>query len=60
MTAYDWLSALIERAEQLPPTFDPNCGRCNGPSGPEGAWCDNCIRICKEYTRWLDLQQEAA
>jgi hypothetical protein len=40
------------------PQHDPLCGRCGGPAGPEGAWCNNCIRICREYTRWLDLQQD--
>jgi hypothetical protein len=39
---------------------DPYCGRCNGPAGPEGAWCNNCIRICREYTLLLDLKREAA
>jgi hypothetical protein len=34
------------------------CGRCGGPAGPEGAWCDNCIRECREYTQWLDLQRD--
>jgi hypothetical protein len=37
---------------------DPFCVRCGGPSGPEGAWCDNCIPICREYTLWLDLQRD--
>jgi hypothetical protein len=37
---------------------DPYCGRCGGPAGPEGAWCDNCIRICREYT--LHLEPEMA
>jgi hypothetical protein len=36
---------------------DPFCGRCDGPSGPEGAWCDNCIHECKEYTQQLDLRR---
>jgi hypothetical protein len=45
---------------ELEPQHDPFCGRCGGPSGPEGAWCNNCIRECREYTRWLDSQQEAA
>jgi hypothetical protein len=36
------------------PRYDPLCGRCGGPSGPEGAWCDSCIRICKEHMRQLD------
>jgi hypothetical protein len=36
------------------PQPEPFCGRCGGPSGPEGAWCDNCIRECKEYTLRLD------
>jgi hypothetical protein len=41
--------------DHLPaPQPDPFCGRCGGPSGPEGAWCNNCIRECKEYTRQLD------
>jgi hypothetical protein len=39
------------------PLHDPHCGRCGGPSGPEGAWCSNCIHECKEYTRRLDLQR---
>jgi hypothetical protein len=42
------------------PQPDPFCGRCNGPSGPEGAWCGGCIRECKEYTRRLDLGEAAA
>jgi hypothetical protein len=37
------------------PRYDPLCGRCGGPAGPEGAWCDNCIRERKEHTRQLDL-----
>ena len=41
----------------LEPQYDPLCGRCGGHSGPEGAWCDNCNRECKEYTRRLDLQR---
>jgi hypothetical protein len=39
---------------------NPFCGRCGGPSGPEGAWCNNCIRECREYTLQLDLQRKAA
>jgi hypothetical protein len=39
---------------------DPYCGRCGGPAGPEGAWCDSCIRECREYTLQLDLKREAA
>jgi hypothetical protein len=39
---------------------DPYCGRCGGVSGPEGAWCDNCIQECREYTLLLDLKREAA
>ena len=39
---------------------DPFCGRCHGTSGPEGAWCDDCIRECKGYTRRLDLGEAAA
>jgi hypothetical protein len=35
---------------------DPFCGRCEGPAGPEGAWCDQCIKECREYTLWLDNQ----
>jgi Bifunctional DNA primase/polymerase, N-terminal len=33
------------------------CGRCGGPAGPQGAWCDNCIRTCQEHTLRLDLQR---
>ena len=40
-----------------PDAPDPFCGRCGGTAGPEGAWCDNCIRTCKEYTQQLDLQR---
>jgi len=40
------------------PVPDPYCGRCNGPAGPEGAWCDNCIQECKEYTLWLDQRDK--
>jgi hypothetical protein len=39
------------------PRYDPLCDRCGGPAGPEGAWCDNCIRECREYTLQLDLQR---
>jgi hypothetical protein len=39
-----------------PLRHDPLCGRCEGPSGPEGAWCDQCINECREHTRWLDSQ----
>jgi hypothetical protein len=39
---------------------DPYCGRCSGTAGPEGAWCDNCIRECREHTLSLDLKREAA
>lgn len=38
------------------PQHDPFCGRCGGPSGPEGAWCDNCINECRDYTRRRDSQ----
>ena len=37
---------------------DPFCGRCGGPAGPEGEWCDNCIRECREHTLKLDLQDK--
>jgi hypothetical protein len=40
---------------ELEPQHDPVCGRCGGPAGPEGAWCHQCIRICKEHTLRLDL-----
>ena len=43
----------------LPITHDTLCGRCNGPAGPEGAWCDNCIRACREYTLRLDKRGAA-
>jgi hypothetical protein len=36
------------------PQHDPHFGRCGGPGGPEGAWCDNCINECRDYTRRLD------
>jgi tRNA(Ile2) C34 agmatinyltransferase TiaS len=42
----------------LEPQHDPYCGRCGGTAGPQGAWCNDCIRECKEYTRWLDLQRD--
>jgi hypothetical protein len=38
------------------PQHDPLCGRCDGPSGREGAWCDQCIDECREHTRRLDSQ----
>lgn len=34
---------------------DPLCGRCGGPSGDGGAWCEPCIKTCREYTQRLDL-----
>jgi hypothetical protein len=37
------------------PQHDPLCSRCGSPSGPEGAWCDDCIRVCREHTLRLDL-----
>ena len=49
----------VEASLPSEPQHDPFCGRCGGPSGPEGAWCADCIRKCKEYTRRLDLQREA-
>jgi hypothetical protein len=36
------------------------CGRCGGRAAPDGAWCDNCIRECREHTLSLDLKREAA
>jgi hypothetical protein len=36
---------------------DTICGRCGGPAAPDGAWCDNCIRECREHTERLDLQR---
>jgi hypothetical protein len=33
------------------------CGCCGGPAGPEGAWCSDCIRTCREHTLRLDLQR---
>jgi hypothetical protein len=30
---------------------------CCGPAGPNGAWCDDCIRVCREHTLRLDLQR---
>jgi hypothetical protein len=45
-------------ALDCPERADMLCGRCSGPADPEGAWCDNCIRICGEYTRWPDLQRD--
>jgi hypothetical protein len=35
---------------------DTHCGRCGGTAGPEGAWCDQCIKECREYTLRLDNQ----
>jgi len=46
---------VIEMTE-IEPQHDPLCGRCGGPAGPEGAWCDQCINECREYTRRLDNQ----
>jgi hypothetical protein len=39
-----------------PLRHDPLCGRCGDPSGPEGAWCDQCIKECREHTLWFDNQ----
>jgi hypothetical protein len=47
---------MSDTALMREPRYDPLCGRCGGPSGPEGAWCDNCIRECKEYPHSLDSQ----
>jgi hypothetical protein len=44
---------ILEHGADLEPQPDPFCGRCGGPAGPEGAWCDGCIRECREYTRRL-------
>jgi len=55
-----WLDLLLD-GTHVPnqiPQHDPLCGRCGGPSGPEGAWCDNCSRECEEYTRQLDVQTD--
>jgi hypothetical protein len=52
----DSLRHFLDGQELGEPQPDPFCGRCGGPSGPEGAWCDDCIRECKEYTRWLDRE----
>jgi hypothetical protein len=43
--------AAARRQRPLSPAL---CGRCGGPAGPEGAWCDDCIRECRKYTAWLD------
>jgi hypothetical protein len=43
---------VVERRRRPQP--QPLCGRCAGPAGPEGAWCEGCIRECREYTCWLD------
>jgi len=54
-------AAILPRAADiaaLQAMPDPFCGRCGGQAGHKGAWCDNCIRECKEYTRWLDLQRD--
>jgi hypothetical protein len=48
----DWSDT--ERTQAAP---DPFCGRCGGPAGPEGAWCSNCIRECREHTHQHDLQR---
>jgi hypothetical protein len=50
---------VIEMTE-IEPQHDPLCGRCGGPAGPEGAWCDQCINECREYTLRLDLKRVAA
>src|SRR5215212_11852332 len=36
---------------------DTVCGRCGGPAGPDGTRCAQCIRICEDATRRLDLQE---
>jgi hypothetical protein len=42
----------------VPPRYvETICGRCRGPAGPEGAWCEQCIRTCRDYTEWLDFQR---
>src|SRR5215211_1232574 len=33
------------------------CDRCSGKAGPDGAWCDRCIRTCRDHTERLDLQR---
>jgi hypothetical protein len=54
-------SAATTQADEtiLAASAETICGRCGGPSGPEGAWCDQCINECREYTRWLDSQAAA-
>jgi hypothetical protein len=52
----DSLRHFLDGQEFREPQPDPFCGRCGGPSGPEGAWCDQCINECREYTPWLDSQ----
>jgi hypothetical protein len=52
----DGISATPSLIHVDPLRHDPLCGRCGGPSGPEGAWCDQCINECCEYTQRLDNQ----
>ena len=52
--AVDSKPAGLVHVDPLQP--DPFCGRCGGPSGPEGAWCNQCIKECREYTQRLDNQ----
>jgi hypothetical protein len=47
---------ILANAADNEPQYDPNCGRCGAPAGPEGACCDQCINKCREHTRWLDSQ----
>jgi hypothetical protein len=56
VTAFERLLDGLDSVDRNPePQYDPLCGRCCGVSGPEGAWCDNCIRECREHTLRLDL-----
>ena len=50
----DGVGAEFSFATLAQTTHDPNCGRCGGTAGPEGNWCDRCIRICRDHTEWLD------
>jgi hypothetical protein len=52
-SVFDLFAAFQHSREPEP---DPDCGRCGGPSGAEGAWCDQCINECREHTRRLDSQ----
>jgi hypothetical protein len=55
----DWLARLLDPGTTpvLHRVVEELCGRCAGPAGPEGAWCQRCIAECKAHTLSLDLER---